>query len=382
MAEYYNNQFSGYRRESSRKKRSFWLTMLDIVILIISVVATTTLLVIFVSRFFEPDKLWYFSLVGLITPIIYLVTIAVSLYWIIRWRWKMFIFTAIFVALGWPYVSLYYKIKVGKSYGEPRYERGNTKILSYNIRYLRDDEWLAPTTDSIVDFIRRENPDIICFQEYPVKTEEKDRGFELLSKYNRTEIRSLTDDGVICFTKYKIIRTDSISGFCGTGKGLWADLKIHNDTVRLFNIHLQTTSIKPADRDYISNKEFLQSADSGRVSKFADMAQRLYENSHMRSHQVDAIRHNIEHCPYPVIICGDFNDVPMSYTYRTIASKLTDTFSEQGEGYAHTFRGFFDLLRIDYILVSKQFRTLSYQVFPLKYSDHYPVMARVILRNE
>ena len=382
MAEYYNNQFGDSRRANSRKKSSIWLAMLDIVISIISVVAAIALLVILIGRLFEPDKLWYFSLVGLVTPIIYLVAIAASLYWIIRWRWKMFIFTIAFVAFGWPHVSLYYKVKVGKTYGEPRYERGNTKILSYNVRYLQDEEWRTPTTDSIAEFIRRENPDIICFQEYPIKGAEKDKCFELLSKYNRTEIRSLTDDGVICFTKYKIIRSDSISGFCGTGKGIWADLKIHDDTVRLFNIHLQTTSINPADRNYINNKEFLQSADSARVSKFADMAQRLYDNSCMRSHQVDAIRHNIEHCPYPVIVCGDFNDIPMSYTYRTIASKLNDTFSEQGEGYAHTFRGFFDLLRIDYILVSKQFRTLSYKVIPLRYSDHYPVMARVILRNE
>ena len=165
MAEYYTNQFGGSRRENSRKKSSIWLTMLDIVISIISVVVAIALLVIFVGRFFEPDKLWYFSLVGLVTPIVYLVAIAVTLYWIIRWRWKMFIFTVVFVAFGWPHISLYYKVKVGKTYGEPRYERGNTKILSYNVRYLRDDEWLAPTTDSIVDFIRRENPDIICFQE-------------------------------------------------------------------------------------------------------------------------------------------------------------------------------------------------------------------------
>ena len=112
------------------------------------------------------------------------------------------------------------------------------------------------------------------------------------------------------------------------------------------------------------------------------MAQRLYENSCIRSHQVDALRHDMDHCPYPVIICGDFNDIPMSYAYRTVASGLDDTFSKKGNGYVHTFNGFFGLLRIDYILVSKQFETLSYDVFPIDASDHYPVMARVLLKNK
>ena len=84
----------------------------------------------------------------------------------------------------------------------------------------------------------------------------------------------------------------------------------------------------------------------------------------------------------PKIVMGDFNDVPMSYTYRTVASKLNDTFSEKGNGYAHTYNGLFNLLRIDYIWVSKQFSTLSYEVLPTDLSDHYPVISRVILKKQ
>ncbi len=382
MAEYYNNQFGGRRREQSRKRSSLWAVMLDIVVAVISAVAALLLLITFVGRFFEPDKLWYFSLTGLVAPIVYVITIAATLYWIIRWKWRMFLFTFAFVALGLPFISLYYKIHIGKEYGTPRYERGNTKIISYNVRFLYDDEALSYATDSILSFVRSENPDIVCLQEFPDKGAEHDKFFAAMSKYNRTRIETVLDDGVVCFSKYRIIRSDSISGFCGTGKGIWADLKIGNDTVRLYNLHLQTTSIKPADRDYINNKKFLQAADSNRVTKFAGMAQRLFENNHMRAHQAEALRHDMEHCPYPVIICGDFNDIPMSFAYRTIASGLIDTFSEKGDGYAHTFRGFFDLLRIDYILTSKQFEPLSYEVVPIHLSDHLPVMARVILRDK
>ena len=382
MAEYYSNQFGSNRsRDSRRRRRSPWMVMLDVVMVAISAITAIIMLIILGGRIFEPDKLWYFSLTGLISPIIYLIAIALSLYWIIRWRWRMFIFVAVFVAMGWPYVSLYYKMNIGKVYGEPRYERGNLKVVSYNVRYLTDDSWVESTTDSILTFIKGENPDIVCFQEFPTKGEEHDKVIEALSKYKSSKMLSDELDGVICFSKHRIIRTDSISGFCGTGKGVWCDVKINNDTVRIYNLHLQTTSINLDDREYINNIEFLEPADTSHFNKFKDMAQRLYENSCTRAHQVDAIRHDIKHCPYPVIVCGDFNDVPMSYTYRTVASGLKDTFREQGNGYASTFKGFFDLLRIDYILVSKQFETLSYKVTPLEWSDHNPVTARVILKN-
>ena len=380
MAEYYNNQFGSSRSRNTRKRSSIWLTLLDIVISIISVVTALALLITLVGRLFEPEKLWYFSLTGLIAPILYLIAIAVTLYWIIRWKWRMFLFTVVFVALGWIYVPLYYKINIGKEYGTPRYERGNIKILSYNVRFLYNDLGDARITDSVATFLCRENPDIICLQEMPFMGPEYDKIIAALSKYRHTEVTPTTDGGVICFSKYRIIDSDSIGGLCGTGKGIRADLKIGEDTVRLYNVHLQTTSIKSADRDYINNRQFLKSGDTIRVSKFADMAQRLLKNSTMRAHQVDALRHEIVHSPYPVIICGDFNDVPLSYTYRTIASGLNDTFSEQGNGYAHTFREFFKLLRIDYILISKQFRTLSYEVLPFELSDHLPVEARVILK--
>ncbi len=383
MAEYYNNQLGGKSRRNSRSQNnsSMWVTILDFVMMFISVIAAVTLLIIFVGRIFEPEKIWYFSLVGLVAPIVYMVAIATTLYWIIRWRWRMFIFMAVFVALGWPHISLYYKMQIGKKYGTPRYERGNIKIISYNTRYFKDELWLNDTTDSIVSLIKRENPDIIAMQEFPKSGDEHDKVLRELSKYHSAQINGQYDDGVICLSKYRIIRSDSISGFCGTAKGLWADLKVGEDTVRLYNLHLQTTSINTEERDYINKRLFLESADSGRISKFRDMARRLYENSCTRSHQVDILRHDVEHCPYPVIICGDFNDVPMSYAYRTAASGLNDTFSEQGNGYVHTFNGFFDLLRIDYILVSKQFETLSYEVLPIDLSDHYPVMARVKLTD-
>lgn len=93
-----------------------------------------------------------------------------------------------------------------------------------------------------------------------------------------------------------------------------------------------------------------------------DMVRRLSENNKLRASQVDTISRMIAASPYPAIVCGDFNDVPVSNSYRRMSRRLRDSFRDQGRGYSHTYRGFFDMLRIDYVLASKEFTTLSYDV--------------------
>ena len=76
----------------------------------------------------------------------------------------------------------------------------------------------------------------------------------------------------------------------------------------------------------------------------------------------------------PLILCGDFNDTPVSYTYQTIRGDLLkDGFKSCGNGYGYTFHGFFDLLRIDFILYSQGIHPVSYYSLPQEWSDHNPV---------
>ena len=104
---------------------------------------------------------------------------------------------------------------------------------------------------------------------------------------------------------------------------------------------------------------------------------RLRENSILRAAQVDSIADVIADARARCIVCGDFNDTPMSYVYRTMAGGLNDAFSKSGSGYSHTFRGFFNTLRIDYVLCSDSFGPVSYEVPQVEYSDHLPVVVRL-----
>ena len=121
--------------------------------------------------------------------------------------------------------------------------------------------------------------------------------------------------------------------------------------------------------------------DSARNSKIKSIADRLVENNIYRSAQARKVAQFIEQSrPMKMVVCGDFNDVPLSYTYKTIAKGLTDTYKAAGSGYRYTFDGFFKLLAIDHILVSDNVAILSYEVdYKNELSDHYPVITRLKL---
>jgi endonuclease/exonuclease/phosphatase family metal-dependent hydrolase len=141
---------------------------------------------------------------------------------------------------------------------------------------------------------------------------------------------------------------------------VWADVVVREDTFRIYNVHLHTTAIRRTDNAYLENHEYLEDGES--EHQVRDMVRRLSENNKLRAQQVDTIAQLIASSPYPAIVCGDFNDVPISNTYRRMSRRMHDTFRDKGRGYSHTYRGFFDMLRIDYVLTSKGFTTLSYDV--------------------
>ena len=89
--------------------------------------------------------------------------------------------------------------------------------------------------------------------------------------------------------------------------------------------------------------------------------------------QVDDVSQHINNSPYPVIVCGDFNDTPVSYTYHQLSKNLNDAFVESGKGINYTYSGILPVFRIDYILYDDFFKSHDYNVNKIKISDHYPV---------
>jgi endonuclease/exonuclease/phosphatase family metal-dependent hydrolase len=181
--------------------------------------------------------------------------------------------------------------------------------------------------------------------------------------------------GCQILSKHRILRSGEIPNLPRLN-GVWADLKIKDDTVRVVNMHLKSTSIRREDTQFLEKHEYI--LDKDREDKLRSIVSRLADNNCKRAVQAEAVAEFLRGATYTTIVCGDFNDVPLSYTYHLIADNLEDTFSKCVRGFEYTYDTRYGLLRIDNILVSPSVEVVSYEVDnEVKLSDHFPVISRI-----
>lgn len=375
MAEYYSD-YGSKRGENGR--RSWLMTLVDLVMTILSLVAGVLLVLTYLVPFIHPESVWFFPVLGLVAPGVYLACVLLTLYWIVRWRVVRAGVMLLVIVPGIFEVSLFYKPQLRRDYGEPSYDRSVFKVMTCNVRNFYGDNGRSSVED-FLKFIQLQDPDIICLQEYNARLAESSAYFPLLiEKYDNVAVGrtqapdSLYGAPLVIYSKFPVIRSGAV---LSPRESVWVDLQMDDDTVRIFNNHLRSTAIKASDDDFITNHRYL--SDSTREDRIRSIVGRFRENSVLRASQVDSIARKIDATRYRSIVCGDFNDTPMSYVYRTMAEGLNDAFRESGSGYSHTFRGFFNTLRIDYVLSSEGFENISYEVPEAGFSDHLPVVVRL-----
>lgn len=350
MSEFYRTTYSS---DARRKHRSVVGIIADVFFFVL----TVAVVVLFVLTLFVPrldPRVWgELTTLGIVAPFVYAAQALMTLYWIMRWRLWVAVPMILISLFGLFNVSTFYRMELRRTYAEPKYDRQAMKVVTYNVRSFIDDNGKR-NIDSVAAMIRSINPDILCFQEFGFK----DAMDTLLKNMNGLP-KSLNRNNLspAIYSRYPIINAERIDK---QKNYLWADLVVRDDTIRVFNLHLHSTTIRKADKNYIENNEYIDDEES--EEQLRSMLTRLTENNKLRASQVDTIKQIINASPYPVIVCADFNDTPVSFTYRKMSRRLRDTYREQGRGYAHSYRGFYDMLRIDYILCSKEFEVLSYEV--------------------
>jgi len=127
------------------------------------------------------------------------------------------------------------------------------------------------------------------------------------------------------------------------------------------------------DLSYV--KGFIKNSD--KIEKSRSKTKRIFYKFktafQKRALQVNIVSEHIKDSPYPVIVCGDFNDTPVSYTYHQISKNLNDAFSETGSGIGRTYANILPAFRIDYILYDDFFDSHNYIIHTIEISDHYPI---------
>ncbi|MBO8460684.1 MAG: endonuclease/exonuclease/phosphatase family protein [Bacteroidetes bacterium] len=238
----------------------------------------------------------------------------------------------------------------------------------------------------VLDDIVKENPDVVCMQEFAVSKYKEYLQMadvkRVLKAYPYSHIEFTIDNkykkmGIATFSKFPIIRKSNLDIASSFNMAICSDIVVRGDTVRIFNCHLESNKL--TEGDVKMQSDLMKDFDTKRAGDYAELvSKKLAEAYSFRASQAQQISAALEECTYPVLLCGDFNDVPVSYTYQTIKGKrLKDAFIENGFGFGLTFQKNLMNVRIDYIMHDDNFVAGDFQVGKTKYSDHYPIKCTI-----
>ena len=341
--------------------------------------------------FLNPQHWWLIAILGLAFPFLLLLVIAFLILWLIfRSRWAylpmallLIAFTNIRALIGFHFFSDFKQEK----------DTGNIRILTWNVMWFdeqtKPDKTLKPRRKEMMDFIKNQEADVLCFQEFLEGNSEKKISYSNIDEITKLgfpyhywvkdyEIRwGLYHAGTAIFSKYPIMDSIRIQ-YDGPRKERAAesliavDLTINNKIIRVYTTHLQSILFK---KDDYHKLEIIRKADDSMVEASKSILRKLKAGYYFRGDQAERVRSQLDESPYPEIICGDFNDVPNSYTYFTIKGNRQDAFIEKGSWIGRTYNKVSPTLRIDYIMANKKLKVTQVKRVILPYSDHYPVIA-------
>lgn len=331
------------------------LSLIDKIIFLFNSLIAVVLIVSIIGVFISPKSFSFISLLSIATPTLYIMNLGFLLYWLVKFK-KQFLLSAIVLTLGFQQVSSLYRLKEKKILLSE-----DVKLMSYNVRMFNLYNWIddEETNKNLTKFIKDKDPDILCIQEYHPSS-------DIATKYPFNYIKigeNKNHFGHAILSKYKILKAGSLNFPKSTNNAIYADIIKNNDTVRVYNLHLQSFKIDPKEESF-------KTENSEKLSiQIQDAFKKQVE-------QVNLILEHQERIGHKSIICGDFNNTAFSWIYRKLKSNKNDAFEIAGKGFGKTV-DFTLPFRIDFILADKEFEVHNFKTFKVEYSDHYPIMARL-----
>lgn len=340
----------------------------------------------------NPQRWWFIAFLGLGFPFLLLLVIFYAIGWLAILRPRYAIISGVALLLGIPSISVFFALHKNRPFRLQK-DPQTIRLVSWNVaRFVelkRNSNLGSSTRLKMFEQIRQQNADVLCLQEFHTSI---DSSYYDNIKPIQQELGypyyyfSFDNDGdnhyysSIIFSRFPIIDTGKIRYPRPTLPDvlLHTDLKVNNDTIRVFTTHLQ--SLQFGRRDYDKLDKIANARDS-LLANTRNIAAKLKKGFSYRSIQADIARKIISDSPHPVILCADLNDVPNSYTYHRVRGGMQDAFLKKGFGVGRTFTSLSPTLRIDYIFADRNFRVKQFSRVKKKLSDHYMLVADVELKN-
>ena len=318
----------------------------------------------YLAPFVSPNIFWPIAFFGLLFPVFFILNLLFLAYWLIGMK-KSFWANLIVLLIGMNSISTF----VGNTKSEVINSKNNISIMSYNVRLFNAYNWIKKegVKEEIFNLFTKTNTNILCIQEFyaPKQLPKLDYPFQHIGLQNKKSQWHMA-----IYSKFPQIEkgTVSIKGERMNNTCIFSDMIIENDTVRVYNIHLASNWFDKSDLAFMENPEM--SKEAIKKGMFG-IAKRLKRSFQKRAIQVEVIKKHMDNTPFSILVCGDFNDTPNSFTYYKISKGLQDSFLEKGNGIGSTFLGKIPFLRIDYILHSpNNFKTTTFTTHQQKLSDH------------
>jgi len=340
-------------------------------------------LILSYSAFYiSPAMVWFLAFFGLAYPLILCVNILFVILWLLLLKKYIWI-PLIPILIGLSHILSLVQIRSNQA---PPVS-GSLKILSYNV-HGEAEHWKKPSQSGnlsgILDFVVEQQPDILCLQEFYSNTKDSTKVLERISDkinmkyfyyknyYNSKKMRKL--DAIIIFSKFPILRSGFYQNDNKNTYSIYTDISIVDEVIRVYNVHLESFHFGQEDYTFYSNLTEGESTETPVKNGTMKIMIKLRKAYELRAKQADNLRSSIKSSPYPVLVCGDLNDTPSSYSYQVLNRGLKDSFKKAGNGlFGNTYRGNFPSFRIDYVLFDEKFEAYNYEKYNIYLSDHYPI---------
>lgn len=355
--------------------------------IICNIIAALLFLLSCYGYVFDPQKFWFVGLFILASFYFLLLLVLFIFFWLVA-KPGLSLISIITMLLAWAPMSQLFKFRLSHSF-ETKKADNTLRVMSWNVEHFKIAEHKQRPEQKLqmLGLINKYNPDVACFQEMVASDKNPAainniEGFmqELKMPYYSYSYNTKIDYdkdhhfGIIILSKFPLVNKMTVSFSPNDYNSIfqYADVIKGPDTFRLFNVHLQSMKFSDENKRYIDNPELDQEVN---FKESKSVLSKLKTGFLKRKLQSDRIKNEVNQSPYPVVVCGDFNDVPNSYAYKTIGKGLNNAFAEKGAGIGRTYSHMSPTLRIDNIFSDKRFLVEQYVRVNKKISDHYPVIA-------
>lgn len=333
------------------------LGLIDKLLFFINSVFALCLLLSFWVPYIPPLEFPFLALLSLVVSPLFIINVLFFLFWLVRLKRQLLLSLIVLIICAVQFNS-FYRFDFGEA---PALKENQLKVMNYNVRLFNKYKWINSEAipKQIIQLIADTSPDVISFQEYSGNKNVNLKAYPHSYIYL---VKQKPQFGQAIFSKFPIINKGSL-GFKNTSNNaIFVDIKKGNDTIRIYNVHLESIQLHESDVD------FDQEASKRLVRRMAKSFQK-------QQVQAESIAKHSKETNYKTIVMADLNNTAFSYVYRKIKGNKKDAFAEMGKGLGSTFVFKKIPLRIDVILADSSFIINEFETHTEKLSDHSPVSA-------